>query len=177
MKRFLIKFLFFSGLAMLITAASLYATQRTDVSFDVTELLGLEPKSLNVMIMGDTDDAALLRSEIANLADPEEWTIDTNVEDPAEADEVVFLLNSWDELRSSDMSGDMGRVFKTAERMAFDTVSVTVERPAFGKDMRFTFFNTAHYPTWGSTCYAVLYLHRVQREEGSSFLPPEGCPI
>ena len=175
MKKFLTKILFLSGLGFLATAAGMYASQQTDGSFDLAALLGGKSQPLNIMLVGDVDQTETLRAEIANLNVADKLAIDTPVTDPEQADEIIFLLSSWDELTASPPHGELGRVFQLATRMAEDTVSVSVARETFGRDMRFTFYNLTHYPDWTPKCYAALYMHEVQNGEGSYFTPIEGC--
>lgn len=175
MKKFVTKLVFLAGIGFLATAAGMYASQQGEGGFDLADLLSGKQQPLSIMIVGDAVETEDLRAEIAKLDVKNKLATDAPVSVPDQADEMIFLISSWDELTTAPLPGELGRVFALADRMAGDTVSVSVARETFGRDMRFTFYNTTHYPDWAAKCYAALYMHEVEHGEGSYFTPIDGC--
>ncbi|MEM0937704.1 MAG: hypothetical protein AAGJ91_17560 [Pseudomonadota bacterium] len=172
--------IFLAGLACIFTAVGMFVSLDSDGSSDAASPIAFADHvdgPVDLLIVGETARATELRADILARDTADLIEAVAQVEHPREADAVIFLLSSWDALDTVPWQSELEPVYRNAKRMASDTVGVSVTRALFGRNMQFTFYNTSHFAGWGPDCYAALFLHNLQQEEGTSFLPPAGCYI
>ncbi|MEO1640695.1 MAG: hypothetical protein AAFU41_15750 [Pseudomonadota bacterium] len=169
----------FAGLALILFAlgtvfqVSIDANDRRDAAAGSFQQEVGSP--LRLAVFGDATRAQAFRGALAARDTNGLINHDVAVENPTDADAVVFLLDAWPDIANAPWQDRFQFDYTVIRDSDDDSFSLSLEDE--NRPLLRTFYNLGAYPEWDVDCFAAFYMHQIGAGPGEGFTPPDACPL